>query len=288
MAEDPQADRPKDSSDYPSPKAGAGEAAAHSPDSRESLGARVERSAGHRWLRRPESWIALSAATLSLLTFFLTYAYPGKLEIVLPDRLGLLCSPMAQGAARPSAAGAEPVAEVLPRAVTDLLIPVTFIHSGAERTRWNVRRIHATFTPVRSEPTAGGAKSEAGTAGSAKLTWHKEVRFIGKDQYVSKYGKGQDEDVEDFYEYVNRAFPLTLAGGEAVTRVFHFRVRSGTIECASAQRFELRLWADTTRRSDTEVATKYRCQLRQLLPARPAKGDKSPYVWCEEELVDAG
>jgi hypothetical protein len=178
-----------------------------------------------RWLKEPPSWLALSAAVVSISTFFLVYANPGKLQVVLPVDVGLRL------------AGSN----------LELLASVTLTNTGAPRTRRHVVTLLAELRPQEQpdiQPVA--------------LRWESEWAFIGYLEFNKKYPGQGVPAVEDYIEYVSRAAPFAVAGSESITKVMRFRQRSGSTEKRFVGSFQLRVIARTENKEFTQTAV-FRC-----------------------------
>ena len=196
-----------------------------------------------RWLKQPASWLSLSAALLSAVTFFLVHVNRGSLTVLLPDRVGVAYD--SGGLA--------------------VVIPMVFTNTGAARTHRHVVEAAAdlVFTARESEQR------------SVPLRWRYEVRFVSHLEFQRLYPDHPEAkaDVKDHAAYDNQALPFHLAGGTSLAKVYRFeQLHQTPASVAGMEAFEIRV----TTRTEAEtlvVAGTYRC------PA--ALNDK--YWWCMRE-----
>ena len=178
-----------------------------------------------RWLKEPNSWLALSAAVVSISTFFLVYANPGKLQVVLPVEVGLR----------------------LRERNLELLASVTLTNTGAPRTRQHVATLLVELRPQEQpdfQPVA--------------LRWESEWAFIGYLEFQKRYPEKGEPWVEDYVVYVSRAAPFAVAGGESITKVMKFRQRLGNADRRFVGSLQLKVIARTENEEFTRTAV-FRC-----------------------------
>jgi len=143
-----------------------------------------------KWIKEPSSWLALAATFVAVATFFLVYADPGELKLILPDRVGLQYG----GSDRK----------------VSMLLPLTFTNTGAPGTWRHILSVTAVLSPEERVPE--------GTQ-NLTLAWEFERAFIDKREWLNKYPK-EDQRTEDYAAYVGRAFPFSLAGGASRSKLF--------------------------------------------------------------------
>jgi hypothetical protein len=203
------------------------------------------------WLTQPSSWIALvgvatslAAAFVSGLTFYLVYADPGALQLVLPDRLG--------------------IKYVKRHDVVEMLVPLTFTNTGAPRTRRYVVRVTASLSP--NAPPPPGTRNPT-------LEWEYELKFIGWREWLKKYPdfRERDRPPEDYVDYVGRAFAFPLAGGASDSKVLHMVQFEGSLSGRTIDDFTLVIVA-LEDRGRVEARRRYAC------PADVYSGQI--FTWC--------
>jgi hypothetical protein len=155
----------------------------------------------YQWLKNPSSILSLIASILSIITFIFVYVDKGKIEILLPHNLGIGISANTKN--------------------FDFLVSAAYSNTGAPRTRHHIQHITASIKSL------GKA-----TALDGKYNWTYEQRFVGADEYLSKHRDKKDEGLRDYLEYVSRAIPFTLKGGESTAK---------TIELEGAKSVDLLL-----------------------------------------------
>jgi len=162
------------------------------------------------WLKQPESWISIVAAIISIVTFFWVYAYQGKLEVTIPSQIGVAKS------------GYDKL---------QILVPFVFTNTGATRTHRHITNITANIIPLSNN----GAELP-----SALIGWTYEVQFISTWAYHTKYPDQQVNMKQmDKVDYVSRAFPFHLEGGDSVSKVYIFEQKDGTFDSAGVGNFML-------------------------------------------------
>ncbi len=144
------------------------------------------------WIRKPESWLSIAAAAISIFTFYVVYAKSGDLEIYLADEVGL-------GVRRDSK--------------LFFVLPITMVNTGASARSRVVEGISAIVTK-RSVPSDSPSYS---------ARWREEYTFVGKDQYLQKYPKkvtgATEPRFHDYLDYNGRAVPFPVQGGSSVSKV---------------------------------------------------------------------
>lgn len=184
------------------------------------------------WIRQPSAWVSIIAAAISISTFYLVYAKPGDVRIIMPDRVGVS---LLDG-------------DVL------LLLPVTFTNTGAPRTVNHVTHVSVTMRDIDPSPRADQL---------VDLQWDAEWKFIGKLQYLQNY-PAQKENAsrwgsrDDALDYVARAFPFALSGGTSVTKLFDFVRVNGSFQ-ESLRSFQLVVRAQTPTGAVSSRTAQYFC-----------------------------
>jgi hypothetical protein len=181
------------------------------------------------WLKQPASLLSLTAAVISVSTFVLVYANPGRLEVYLPDQ----------------------VAVGLNRGQQRLLIPLTLTNTGAARTHRHIIRITALISP-------GAGDSSSVTI---PFSWLYEVQLLHAEQFRLKYGTNVkvDTGLVDVVDYVNRALALHFPGGSSQLRTYEFVQSDTTRVFTVPSTFELRLNVVTVKGSVSVAARYHRC-----------------------------
>jgi len=194
------------------------------------------------WLKNPSSLISLSAAVLSLITFFLVYVDKGEIEVLLPQNLGIGISADTGN--------------------MDILVSATYSNTGAPRTRRHILHITGIVQSLdKAAPIDGEYK------------WTYEQRFIGKDEYLKKYPDKKDEGHRDYLDYVSRAIPFTLKGGESTAKTIELeRPQKTTSLLPSKLRINLVVHTD----SGT-----YKSSSTYVCPSTPLSVGAATY--CERE-----
>jgi len=127
-------------------------------------------------LREPNSVISLSAALISITTFYLVQAKPGKLQVVLPAEGGLR----------------------LGERSVELISSMTLTNTGAPRTRKHVVTVLAELRP-----------REQSAVQPLALGWESEWAFIGSLAFHKKYpDQATGERKPDYLDYVSIAAPF--------------------------------------------------------------------------------
>ncbi len=182
-----------------------------------------------KWIREPASWLALAAASVSVATFILVYAYPGELRVVPPDRVGL------------HYLGSDRRLE--------MLLPLTFTNTGAPRTWRHVLRVTAVLATDGRRPE--GTRDPA-------LAWEYEDAFVGKREWLAK-NPGADQGTVDYLTYVGRALPFSLAGGVSQAKLYRLLQYDGTPSGKALEKFTLVI-SVLQEDGRVEVARKYACR----------------------------
>ena len=52
-----------------------------------------------------------------------------------------------------------------------------------------------------------------------EYSWIYERRFVGSSEWLKKYPEKEDEGHRDYLEYVSRAVPFTIKGGESIAKL---------------------------------------------------------------------
>lgn len=179
------------------------------------------------WLKQPNSWLSLSAAIVSIGTFYLVQASPGQLMVVLPVEVGA----------------------IHPRGNLELLVPLTLTNTGAPRTRRHVVTVLTELRPQGQE----GIKPVV-------LRWESEKKFMGYLEFNKEFpGKGK-LDVADYEVYVSRAAPFAVSGGQSITKVMKFKKKAGVLEKGWLKAFELKVIAKTEDKEFTQTAV-FKCAI---------------------------
>ncbi|MDD5559962.1 hypothetical protein [Candidatus Methylomirabilis sp.] len=173
------------------------------------------------WLKQPNSWLSLSAAIVSIVTFYLVQASPGKLMVVLPVEVGAIYL----------------------RGNLELLVPVTLTNTGAPRTRRHVVTVLAELRP----------QEQAGIK-PVVLRWASEKKFMGYLAFNKEFPGEGEPDVEDYEVYVSRAAPFAVSGGQSITKVMKFKQKAGVLEKSWLKSFELKVIAKTEDNEFTRTA----------------------------------
>ena len=191
------------------------------------------------WLKQPNSLVALSAAIVSLSTFFLVYENPGKLKVVLPVEVGLK----------------------LRGEKLELIVPLTLTNTGAPRTSRHVVTLLAELRPQsdqRAEPLV--------------LQWRSEWKFVGYLEFNKRYpGKGEP-GVEDYIEYVSRAAPFAVVGGQSISKVVVFEQKGGAVDNKVLGEFRLNVTAQTENGRFKQAAA-FSCGMKKI--------GGGVFDWCE-------
>lgn len=195
------------------------------------------------WFKQPSSWLSLAAAVVSVSTFFLVYANPGRLQIILPEEVGLAFN-------RDS--------------TLTLYVPVTLSNSGAPRTSRHV---------VKMVAVVEDASPADGVSGHHTLWWRFEHVFVGKDAYLLKYPDKAGVGTRDYLDYRGRTFPFAISGGMSIGKIVEFYQPSGKAD-SSVNGFGLTLTVHTTD-SSTKASGWYSCGADPL----PTK----TIQWCQRE-----
>jgi len=187
------------------------------------------------WLQQPNSWLSLSAVVLSIITFYLVQANPGTLEIVLPANVGL----------RLSADGLE------------LLVPMTLTNTGAPRNHRHIISMVAFLQQKEKQVVP--------------LRWESEWTFLGYLEFNRKYPGHKEGEHEDYIDYVSRAVPFVLVGGQSLTKLTKFTNRAGAVNKNLFNHFELRVVVKTEHTEFAQTAA-FRCA---------AEISQQRFYWCE-------
>lgn len=177
------------------------------------------------WFLQPASYLALIATGISVATFFLVYASPGNLRIILPDRVGV----------------------ALTQGDISVVIPLTFTNTGAPRTVRHVQRVTASLieiAPLNEQPTEVHAR------------WRFEYAY-GKKEGAAF--------AEDKLNYVNRAIPFALFGGTSKQKVFELVQVERGFDKKTVAGFTLRVHAATESETISSDLIRYECQQLGLL-----------------------
>ncbi|ABQ25937.1 hypothetical protein [Geotalea uraniireducens] len=150
-----------------------------------------------QWLKNPSSILSLIATILSITTFIFVYVDKGKIEILLPHNLGIGITSNTKN--------------------FDILVSAAYSNTGAPRTRHHIQHITASIKSLgKTTPLDGEYK------------WTYEQRFVGADEYLSKHKERKDEGLRDYLDYVSRAVPFTLKGGESTAKTIELEGAKGT------------------------------------------------------------
>ncbi len=137
------------------------------------------------WIKRPDSWLSVSAAGISLITFYLVYLSGGRVQIETAE-VGLRVSPN-----------------------VSLLMPVVFYQTGPPQKQSVVKTVTARL--LHAGP---GPKSEG-----IDLEWDHSNQFISKEDYEIRYPKAEKEQAKDYVVYEARAYPFILFGRNSATKI---------------------------------------------------------------------
>jgi hypothetical protein len=193
-----------------------------------------------RWSRDPTSWLSVIATLVSIITFVLVYAWPGELKVVLPVQVGLKTE------------GGQ----------LKLLLPVTFTNTGAPSIRRHIVTLRAELHD-REQPHIQ----------PVVLRWESEWRFVGVLEFNKKYLDQADPGVEDYIEYVSRAVPFAIAGGQSTSKVMFLKQRPGAVGDSGFRSFELNVIAKTEGKQFTQAA-RFNCK---------TKAQSARFDWCQKE-----
>jgi hypothetical protein len=149
-------------------------------------------------LKNISGLISLGALLVSVGTFIMVYAWPGKLEVLLPRSIAFGTDPSTQ--------------KVI------ALVPATFSNTGAPRTMRHIRyiscNVYSLDPNVKLEGRAG---------------WLYERKCVGWSEYLKRYPNEKtslDKGQTDFLNYEGRAVPFTVSGGASVTKVLELEMQS--------------------------------------------------------------
>jgi hypothetical protein len=193
------------------------------------------------WLREPSTWLSLSAAAVSLGTFYIVQAKPGRLIVVLPDRVGLLFFE--------SSAGRK----------LSLVVPLTFTNTGAGPTLRHVTSVHATLSP---EPAEGDD--------NCKFAWQYEKQFVGAREWLAKH-PDENSGTEDYFDYVGRAFTFTLSGGTSKLKFLEMIPLASSPPGKNVKDFGLVTEVFHDGNQVTRVQQRYRCDTDLVY---------TQHIWC--------
>jgi hypothetical protein len=161
------------------------------------------------WMKQPNSWLALTASIISFATFYLVYADRGRVELILPDRIGIQYDVSSD--------------------VVEMLLPLTFTNTGAPRTQRHILRVTALVSPA--QPPAPGNTNPS-------LAWEYEKVFIGEVEWIKKY-PDRNSNTRDYVDYLGRAFAFALHGGESKFKLLDMMQSQGKLAGRSLNDFTL-------------------------------------------------
>lgn len=179
------------------------------------------------WLAEPASWLSLGAVVISASTFFLTYAYEGRLAVILPDRVGIVAQPRLA-----------------------VVIPLVFTNTGAARTHRHIVEATADLVFVPQ----GVVQPR-----SIPLHWELELQFVSSVEFRRRYPNEEAAKTDDQIEYLSRAFAFHLGGGTSLVKVYRFQPRDPSLRVGEiGQRFEVLVRIRTEKEALSFSGT-YRC-----------------------------
>jgi hypothetical protein len=175
-----------------------------------------------KWLREPAAWVSLSGAFVSVLTFFLVYANPGKLQVILPVDVGLH----------------------LQSGNLEVILALTLTNTGAPRTR---RHVITVLTELRPEDQSSFVP--------LTMRWESEWTFVGALEFFRKYpDEKKRKQTYDYLYYVSRAAPFAVIGGQSITKVMKFTNRERKLQKDVLKRFQLKVLIKTEKEEYTQTA----------------------------------
>jgi hypothetical protein len=154
--------------------------------------------------------IAIISFITASWTFYYTYWYPGEVQIIVADKIGIVYSKDNKN---------KPVGA---------FVQITFVNTGSLRMRSQISEITADFSSV--------GKVDA-KAISVHMTSVYEVSFISNQEYIARYHdyvKDYHENDRDFTSqddqliYEGRSFPFQITGGMIVSKTFALKETSDT------------------------------------------------------------
>lgn len=109
-----------------------------------------------KWFSQPSSWLSIIAAILSVITFFLVYAYKGDVRVILPDKIGI----------------------GLEKGDLSIILPLVLTNTGAPRTVIHIIQITASIegiAPLQEPPN------------EVDVRWRAEVKFVNEEEYMQDH-----------------------------------------------------------------------------------------------------
>ena len=180
-----------------------------------------------KWLREPNSWLSVSAAVLSIITFFLVQANPGKLQVVLPVDVGLH----------------------LEGDNVELISAITLTNTGAPRTRRHVVTVLVELRPQEQSRDL-----------PVTLRWESEWAFVGYLEFNRKYPDEakREPKSDDYLDNMSRATPFAVNGGQSITKLMKFTNRELSVDKQLFKDFKLKFLIKTESKEFTQTAL-FRC-----------------------------
>src|SRR5208282_345117 len=186
----------------------------------------------YEWLKNPSSWISLSAAIISAISFWLVYLDTGAIKVLLPHRIGIGIS--------------------IGSWDLDILVPATFYNTGAPPTRRDIERITGRLHSLdKSVPLDG------------TVEWTYEDKFVGHDEFFRTYPTKKDTGDPDYVEYQGRATSFSLRGNESSTKIMELEMARTHIAVAPSE-FQIEVILHTTERAEFKDTSTYECPKNKL------------------------
>ena len=160
-----------------------------------------------KWFAQPSSWLSIIAAIVSVTTFILVYTYKGKIEVILPARVGFC----------------------LEEGDLSILLPLTLTNTGSPRTVSHIVRITALLediAPLNEMPTEINVywrtvlKYEAG-----KDITHDSLKYISRANPFALFGGTSTQNVFELVQF-GKGFSKRYIDGFKLT--VHVLTNSGT------------------------------------------------------------
>ena len=140
------------------------------------------------WLPGLNTWLALLAIIVSLISLYWAELRLGSLEVHLPEEVGIMLND---------------------DGTVDLLVSVLFHNSGAPARNRIVRVITASLTDQNNQ--------------TLSFRWRDTWRFIGRVEFESLYPnfRARQTTPEDYILYEDRNIPFVVAGQASESRLLH-------------------------------------------------------------------
>lgn len=107
------------------------------------------------------------------------------------------------------------------------------------------------------------------------LGWESEWAFIGSLAFHKKYpDQATGERKPDYLDYVSRAAPFAVVGGQSITKLMMFTNRERTVEKYFFKDSELKFLIKTEGKEFRQTAV-FRCQ---------TEIGKEQYDWCKRKI----